>query len=397
VSPATIRETTGMNILCVTSSAPGHMDFGGGGFVVLGQTLENYGHSVAWLSFGAQVERLNKAGCAVEMQPCLEGLCMNPFFEAKDIRSYTNQHQFKINSIREFYHLLVKKRPDVILIDRLLVYGGLVAEQLNIPYIAIGTPGGYWNFYHANQEFNVYPVNNPINEFYIYGQYLKEELNWVRGEITSFWVNSPFLNINFMSREFYPLTDKQKSLSANVYHHQNKLPEKTGKRLGISFGNQGNKEDLLVFLKHALTSTAVQLPIDVFVGNNEIIYQNLSAVYDQTQIVLHQWVDFGDYFSDLSCLAFLGGIGTIWRCIDNGLPMLVIPGNIGDQLFNAKRVHTIGCGICLQECDLESGKICAAITQCLQNDVYTNQNYKLRSFETHSDDLESICERILRI
>ncbi len=383
-----------MKILCITSSEPGHMDFGGKGFVDLGNKLHCRGHDVSWLSFGLQVERLQKAGCVAETLFAISGLSLMPFFHAEDINLNKQQHQFRIDSIREIYSLLNNERPDVLIIDRLLTYVALVAEQLNIPYIAIGTPGGYWYFEKNNQGVNVFPITKPVDSYHIYGECLKKELAWNKGYINSFCVHSPQLNICFMNRDFYPISNVHKKISANVNHHQELSSTEKGRRIGISFGNQGNQQLLFKFLQQAVTLSDVVLPIDVFVGDNEETYHKLDSIYRSDQIILHRWVDFTKHLPGLSCLVFLGGIGTIWQCINCRLPMLIVSGNVGDQRFNAERVQVLGLGIHLDESDLNQDKLATAITQCCENSVYTEQIDKFRSPHHYTDTLDSICDRI---
>lgn len=386
-----------MKILCIASSAPGHIDFGGGGFVTMAQALEERGHQVKWLTYGEQAERLGKKGCIAEGHPAIGSLGLYPFFPVGDIESNLQQHQINVESIKQFHSLLLEDKPDLLLIDRLLVYAGLVASELEIPYLAIGTPGGHWNLKQIYKALNVYPSDDPVDKFNEYGGYLKDELAWTKGELDSFWLNSPFLNICFMSQEFYPLSEKQQNICANVYHHQNEIQVEGGRQIGLSFGNQGRQEPLLTLLEHIVTLESIPMPLEVFVGTNEILYEKLSVKYSLEKINLHKWVDFGNHFKNLSCLIFLGGVGTIWRCIDNGLPMLILPGNIGDQLYNAERVESIGAGIHLEAGDIEKGKISSALAQCIQSDTYQKRYNEFSLQKNYSDTLGSLCERIENI
>ena len=382
-----------MRIICLTSSQPGHMDFGGQGFVRLAKSLQHKNHHVTWLSFGLQPERLKKQGCVVDEMPTLRGLSVIPFFTADKIDQYKQQHQSRINAIQILYSLLHKEKPDILIIDRLLTYASLVAKQLNIPFVAMGTPGGYWQLNKQEQCVHVSPSLTPVHDYADYGEILKKSLDWQQGENNSFWTHSPSLNVCFMNTAFYPLHNNQKKQLVSVNHHQKNSTETKDKRLGISFGNQGNQQHLLKLLEYAIDLPSDLLPINIFVGSNQTLYKQLDNLYNSKQITLHHWVDFNQCFSVLSALIFLGGIGTIWQCIEHNIPMLITSGNIGDQRFNAERVQAMGIGVHLSD-DIKKDVLLATIIECCKNKYFKENISAFKQQQSYTDTLETACQRI---
>ena len=387
-----------MKILCLASSQPGHIDFGGKGFTCLAKQLENRGHDIQWVSFGSQPERLSQLGFKVKSLSEMSALSLLPLWDVTEIALHQQAHQQRVNSFKRLHDFFSQEQPDLLIIDRLLTYAPLIAEQLNIPYIAMGTPGGYWEFEKVDSQVHVFSAAMPINQYKTYGELLKNTLGWAKGEINSFWTRSPYLNVCFMNREFYPLNKGDKSLLASVNRHKEAGFEgKKQQQVGISFGNQGHQQVLFKCLKQAVNLPETLLPIQVFVGNRNETYTELASTYTSEQITLHRWVDFNEHFSKLSCLIFLGGVGTIWQCIEHTLPMLIIPGNIGDQRFNAQRVQTLGLGVHIKESDVDESKLSSIILQCIENSQYQNRINASKAEHNYTDSLRSICEKIENI
>ncbi len=386
-----------MKILCLVSSQPGHIDFGGKGFTGLAKQLESRCHQVEWVSFGEQPERLTRLGFSVKALSAVSSLSLLPLLNVEEIHLHEQEHQCRVDALKALNFFLDKEQPDILIIDRLLTYAPLSAEQLNIAYITIGTPGGYWSFKKAGQQIHAFSVTEPVNSYKAYGELLKDALGWKRGVISSFWAKSPYFNICFMNRDFYPLNKEDGDLLISVNHHKKVCFKKKKKQLGISFGNQGEQQLLFECLKQAVGLPEEVLPIHVFVGNHKETYTKLESRYSSQQVTLYRWVDFNEHFSQLSCLVFLGGVGTIWQCIEHEVTMIITPGNIGDQYFNAERVQSQGLGIHLKEGDLDNSGVTQIILQCLENTDYQRQINMFKSQCNYTDTLISICEKIENI
>jgi UDP:flavonoid glycosyltransferase YjiC (YdhE family) len=138
-------------------------------------------------------------------------------------------------------------------------------------------------------------------------------------------------------------------------------------------------------------------PIDVFVGNNEKLLNELLPNYQSKGIRFHRWVDFSVHFPELKCLTFFGGIGTIWHCIDNYLPMLIVPGMVGDQLYNGGIVLERGLGECFPMIENNCDKLSPLLARLGDASGYREKITTLRSIHDYSDTMETVCERLEKL
>lgn len=377
-----------MKILCVVSAGTGHLDFGGLGFVGLVRKLIAHGHEVVWVSSRDQVDRLRAYGFNAEHQPVINALSLNYFIPVDAIDQHRNNYLWLLQQIRHFYALIASRKPDLILCDRLLTYAAMAIEELEIPYAAVGTPGGYWR----KDERGTHPCDMPVMEYRRLGGAIKNDLGWKRALLDSFWVNSPLLNISFIGRDFYKAT--QGIPSAQVHHFADRNILSSGDRIGISFGNEGTESILQSFMDCMLRHGWLREPLDVFLGGKRHLLREMQQKYPSDHIQFHGWVNFSEHFPKLRYLVFFGGIGTIWHCIDNYLPMLIVPGLIGDQLYNGRIVSERGLGECL----LMSGTSCESLPPVLagftDTNAYQEKIAALRSMDNYSDTMETVCERL---
>ena len=149
-----------------------------------------------------------------------------------------------------------------------------------------------------------------------------------------------------------------------------------------------------LFIECLLKHDWVRDPIDIFLGHKAHLMHELRPKYPSERVRLHGWVDFSERFPSLKCMTFFGGIGTLWHCLDNYLPMLVVPGLIGDQLYNGRLVSERGLG----ECFVLNENTCDALSPTLDrlSDVsaYQEKIAALRSMDNYSDTMETVCERL---
>jgi hypothetical protein len=82
------------------------------------------------------------------------------------------------------------------LIDRLNTLCSLVAEAHDRPFIAVGTPGGYW----TDAGGGMTPVVTPPPIYAELSAALTRRLGWSRGLLYSAWIRSNALNVCFMGR-----------------------------------------------------------------------------------------------------------------------------------------------------------------------------------------------------
>jgi len=377
-----------LRIVCVASSAIGHIDFGGGGFLRLANALREVGCDVRWLSYGEQVERLKTKAGNGQAAPEIAHLALRPFFRADEIARFETAHRRRVEAMQRFRRRLREVKPDLILFDRLLAYGGLVAEQDSTPYAAIGTPGGAWGFEEAGAAVNVHPAPGPVDAYLAYGDALKDDLGWRNGAAGSAWLRSPYFNICFMPRTFY--AGVEETAAAHVHHHGIAPAPRGQRRMAVSFGNQGAHDRLWAFLRRAVDERLAPFPIDAYAGADDQLKDQLQAAFSADDVNIHGWVDFAHHLNNVGCMAFLGGVGTIWRCLNNRIPMIIIPGLIGDQLENARRVAELGIGYRLGADDDPR----QAVEACFNGPALTARIDGLRSIDAYSETLESMSHRI---
>jgi hypothetical protein len=381
-----------LKILCIACGGTGHLDFGGLGFVRLARKLVALGHEVIWISSQKQVERLRAFGFAAEQQPVVDALSLNHFIPANAISVQAGNYLQLLQRLHYFRALIRSRKPGLILFDRLLAYAAMAADDAGIPYVSVGTPGGYWRL----SKSGTLPSTVPVQEYRDLGSAIKSDLRWEKGSLDSFWINSPLLNICFVGKDFYATPPEVPS--ATVHHFAERPIQVAGTRFGVSFGNSGHEPILKSFTKCLIRHKGVREPIDIFLGNKEQLLRELQAKYQSEQIRLHGWVDFSRHFPELKCLAFFGGIGTVWHCLDNFLPMLVVPGMVGDQRYNGHIISQLRLG----ECFLVNENVCESLRPVLARFTGAQELYKekiaaLRSRDRYSDTLETIGDRLMRL
>ncbi|MEE8428416.1 MAG: hypothetical protein V3S33_02810 [Gammaproteobacteria bacterium] len=380
-----------MKILCIVSAGTGHLDFGGMGFVKLAKKLMARGHEVTWIGGQQQIGRLRPFNFDVEDQTAIDVLTLNNFVSATDIGENSERYLSLLQHVHYFQNLIASHKPGLILFDRLMAYAAMVAEGLGIPYAAVGTPGGYWRL----DDAGTHPSDAPVQAYSQVGEAIRNDLGWGKGSLNSFWVNSPLLNICFIGKDFYRTPPAFPS--ASVHHFADKPAQSAGARFGISFGNQGNESILKIFTECLIRQQLVREPLDIFLGNNEKLFNELQPKYQTKSIQFHRWVDFSKHFPELKCLAFFGGIGTIWHCIDNYLPMLIVPGMAGDQLYNGGIVSERGLGECLPMVENSYKRLRPILARLGVAKGYHENITALRSKQNYSDTMESVCERLEKL
>jgi UDP:flavonoid glycosyltransferase YjiC (YdhE family) len=380
-----------VKILCIASAGTGHLDFGGMGFVKLARSLMARGHEVAWISSQHQAERLRSMGFSAESQPVIDTLSLNFFVPVRSVEHNRQRYSWLLLQMKSFHSLITSRGPDLILFDRLLAYAAMVAEELTIPYVSIGTPGGHW----CLDESGTHPSDAPVQKYFQLGAAISTDLGWRTNSLGSFWVNSPQLNICFVGKDFYG--PRPGIPSATVHHFSQRQSGASGTRFGISFGNQGNESILKMFMECLIPNKLVREPLDIFVGNNAQLINEFQARFQDNRIQFHGWVDFSRHFPELKCLAFFGGIGTIWHCIDNFLPMLVVPGMVGDQLYNGRIVSDRGWGQCFPMRENSCESLRPIVVGLTAGGAYQEGIAALRSIDNYSDTMETVCERLERL
>lgn len=391
--PQRMSGSNSIKALFLVSGAYGHMDFGGLGFLRLSQKLEAEGHSCVWISCGDQVTRLRAHGCQVEEERLLNQLSL---MQMRQIEVLEKNHALRediIAALGRVRQRMAQHRPDVVFIDRLLVGAGLAAAQLDLPYAAMGTPGGYWRFFPAPAQgrVDIHPDPEPIQEYRDLGERLKEELGWQKGGLDSGWLRSPHLNAQFLPARFYEHINDPASIS--IYNHATPAPAPEVRRIGVSFGNQGRKENLVRLTEALIAETPQGQGVSLFLGNDRDLYAHFQALSQGKHVDLHRWTDFNAVMPGLSSFLFLGGVGTIWHCLQNTVPMIVAPGYIGDQLENARRVAALGLGVHMAE-DRSVEEITAIVQGVATDTEMRKRLSQARDPSAFSHTMDSVLEKI---
>ena len=385
-----------MKVLFVASGRFGHMDFGGLGFVRLDEAFRAQGHETAWVSFGDQVARLQSRGCRAESLPGLAQLALMPITCPEEITTFQAHHDRRIRSMAHFRALLEAQRPDLLIIDRILVCAGLAADQLAIPYVAIGTPGGHWRF-DVNRDMGrvcAHPHSGPVDAYRRYGEVLKQELGWRAGELGSGWLRSPYCNLHFLGQSFYAHIAEPRS--ANIFLHAPDKAPSTGNRIGISFGNQGSTDRLKQLVETVIADGSAGAGLSIMTGSNTALHSHFTEISRGRDVKLHQWVEFSDLMPELSCLVFLGGVGSIWHCVEHGIAMVAVPGDVGDQLENARRVAATGIGLHVAQ-DQQADTFAAVLRDTLATRPFDAALSHFRSPGNYSDTMESFVAKAARL
>ncbi|WP_375553480.1 glycosyltransferase [Roseovarius mucosus] len=130
-----------------------------------------------------------------------------------------------------------------------------------------------------------------------------------------------------------------------------------------------------------------------FLGNHPDLHAHFHSVSRGKDVELHQWIEFNTVMPGLSSFLFLGGVGTIWHCLQNGVPMIVAPGFIGDQLENARRIAALGLGAHMAE-DQPCEDIAAIAQRVTMDADIRNRLAEAREPASFSHTMDSFFELI---
>jgi len=382
-----------MKFIFAVSGSPGHIDFGGHGYMNVARNLVKHGHEVIWLSFGGNVETLAKERFTVETFNQLTHLRFTPelvqgFMHNRD----HDQVQQSLLCSDEFLKKLQQRKPDFVCLDRVLGLAPMALDQLNIPYAAVGTPGGHW--IRMRGEGGAVIHDGPVEQYLYISNYICSCLGWKKSNIGSSWITSSFLNIIFLSHNFYSSLIKTERLaSVNCFTQESSKREEI--RIGLSFGNTGYKVDDMKELLRFLSSRGIAM--DVFVGNRHVLKEELKDLYKSRIVNIHGWTDFSTATKKLSTFIFFGGVGTIWHCLNAYTPMVILSGGVGDQIVNGRAVEFHNIGEHLDQgfsVERDSEELLQRITDFSWIEECQNNIKYLRQADQFSDTLDSLRLRL---
>lgn len=320
-----------MKVICLLSCGPGHLDFGGMGYLNLAKGLQQRGHTVLFFSVAFQCQKLQQLGFNTAVIPYLDNLWMLE----EGFNTELLGDNF-INSLKTIELLIKKENPGLVLVDSLLALGSGLLETLGIPFVSIGSPGGNWkkNVHDIIEGTSLHNVNGLT-------QWLRERLHWPLKGLSAY-CNSPFHNITFIGNSFYENLEDNNT-SVNLFTTVSSAPKS---RVAISLGSGTYHQSNFV---SALSNTLKKFPdsqlFDVY-GYEYYIASFLKDLPDDltNRIRVRGFVPFATALLDVKTLLFPGGIGTTWLCIQYGVMPLVISGGVHDQNYNAAQLKRLGLG-----------------------------------------------------
>lgn len=311
-----------MRVLCLISSGRGHLDLGGNGFTKYITQL-NVNNEVHIISTTSQCKLLENITYKTHVTNHIDQLMLP--VEEHETYQFT-EYFFQFLKLLE---LKVKSiNPDLAIVDRILGLADPLLNSLSIKYISMGTNGIDWR---KHKGFILDPNLSVHNKNGLTAK-LSSFLKWPKTRLSA-WSQSKYLNICFVDRDFYPLSN-------NRVHHINMFSENSylvddKKNIGISLGNgYYNQEEFCEKLNAILSIFPSNLEILIF-GNNDRWKTLSKNIKTPNKLRFLGYVNFNDYFKSISHLIFAGGVGTLWSCIQYGVIPIIISGNIHDQNYNA--------------------------------------------------------------
>ncbi len=311
-----------MKIVCLLSKGKGHIDFGGMGYLKIAKALREEGNEVIFYTAENQVSFIESQGFKCIVVKNIDWLWLY-----RDDYDYSKGDKNFYIGLKFIELSLQKEKPDLVLVDRILGLAGGMLEHLKIPYISIGTPGGNWRKVDKSilpelSEHN----HNGTKELFI------ERLHWPFKELSA-WCNSPYLNIVFMGKEFYPNHHFENTLFVNHFNY-NFTPNK--EEIGLSLGSGTfDNEKMLQALINACQHLKENQKLKIY-GKDKItdgFFESIPKEY-LSKIEMCGFVDFKVEMQKLKYLIFPGGIGSLWYCIDNNVMPIIVSGEIHDQNYN---------------------------------------------------------------
>lgn len=374
-----------MRILCLVCGHAGHLDFGGSGFLTLATELENRGHTLHWLTPKENAKRLKAKGFKSATSDAVGDLFLLPFSDVRKIKAAKNEFNEKILCIRSLIN--TAKKYDLIICDRLLALGQLLADKVGKPYVVVGSPSTYFKLGSKFPEES----QGPLQSYLEVGEKFLKELGLKENRINSFWARSDLLNICFTGKNFYKFSEPENS--AFIYHFEEGISKNNKKGpIGFSFGNTGEPTKLIKLISAFIDRYGNDYKIEIYAGREDQLLNEIYNKFGQVAKVFG-WVNFRERFSTLSALVCYGGIGTLWEASNCGVPLATLP-DIGDQMINSNAIERLGIGFKLDHLNPASDENLEKLNQLLTNEQFLINARSYRDINNYSDTLHSCCDRI---
>jgi UDP:flavonoid glycosyltransferase YjiC (YdhE family) len=378
-----------MKVLCLVCDHAGHLDFGGNGFLTLAQSLINRGHTVHWLSPEANAKRLKAKGFKAAASKDAGNLFLIPMLSAARVKQQQRDFKTKLNAISALIN--TAKKYDLIICDRLLAFGPVLANKVKKPIVVIGAPATH---FQLTPQFPI-EVAQPVEDYLDVGKLFAKQLNCKNNTAGSFWAQSVDLNICFTSKNFYQFANHQRSAFIHHFESNNEMAKKSQQIIGFSFGNTGEPANLLQLIVAFSAQADPGIKIQVYAGRDSSL---LSAAQQQlpSDVEVFGWIDFRKTFKTLSALVCYGGIGTLWEAANCAIPVATLP-NIGDQLINSLAVERLQLGYMLDIKNITSNENMRKLNDLVTNPLFQANSMGYKAASNFSDDFSSACAKIEKI
>ena len=319
-----------MKIVCLLSRGKGHIDFGGMGFLKIALALKNEGNEVIFYTTENQIPFLESHGLKCVLVKNTDWLWLY-----RDDFNYAESDKNFFVGLKFIELSLQREKPDLVLVDRLLGLANGMLDHLKLPYISIGTPGGNWQKIGKSILPGLSAHNhNGTKELFI------ERLHWPY-KVLSAWCPSPYLNIVFVGKEFYPHHHFENTLFVNHFDYTI-TKNKEGIGLSLGSGTSDNKKMAQAFVdacQHLNPDQKIRL-----YGKDKFTEEFVKEIPSDylNKLELRGFVDFKTEMQSLKYMIFPGGIGTLWYCLDNNVAPIIVSGEIHDQNYNESQIKELG-------------------------------------------------------
>lgn len=329
----------GLKFCFVAFEHPGHVDYGGLGFLRTAANLRQAGHNVDWVfgisecgEHGHRLETLFHA-CGIQYDP-IQRLHL----------TLDHHHEDPWQAALELSRVLKSRRFDCVVVDRLCIGGAAAAVLAALPWACIGTDGRHWKRRPTSQGADraLRPVDGLPSGCDQRENYAQALCNGKHG----LWAASPFLNISFFPREIYNLTgvDKLPRQSHFLGSGATRPHQRAGNEVLVT---SGNSFDPVAW--RTLTRTLIpilqqrEIPVRFLAGTTEAARQLFCETRDLKRVSVSEWMSYDEAYGTAKLVVGHGGTANTWHALRAGIPLLAVPSK-GDQRFLAERIEQLGVG-----------------------------------------------------
>lgn len=321
----------------VSLPAWGHIDFGGRGFLRTARGLIESGHTVRWLLAGgtdataAGIQTaISEAGVPVERLDVSLDLVTNPDVDRA------------ASAVRAFAELLKVRKVDVCVIDRLSMLAGVAAHLAGVPWSVVGSNGAAWMRVAGHLRcrgtvpgpFTAYPMaelcrNVGASDFPEHAR-------------DTFWAISPFLNLSFLFRSFFP----DASVAPTHFVGGSSGAGDDRGTILVTLGTTFGMNDFIPsLLDMCARGAAGDVDVELLTGYSaERTEQLARRAAGAPRLTIRSWLPYEVAFRGARLAIGHGGNGFTWHALAAAIPIMAIPSINGDQLFGAERIVALGAG-----------------------------------------------------